>query len=165
MQNLFLLAIAILLAVIHFFIVKRKTNDAKANLLELLLLYVLVVGVGLAGLMSFIGHVFFADAIATKIGWATGSPFQFEVGVGDGAWGVLGILCIWFRKNFWLATGLGWSLFLIGAGYGHVRETLINSNYAPYNYGYILPDLLLPVLIIVLLILNFNLFRGENAKP
>ena len=157
MQNMFLLLLAVLVAVIHFLLVRRIKNRS-ISFFELLLLYVLVFGVGVAGLMSFVGHLFFADLIATKIGWATGSPFQFEIGVSDGAWGVLGILCIWFRKNFWLATGLGWSLFLIGAGYGHLRDLIAKNNYAPYNYGYIAPDLLLPLIILVLLALNYKLF-------
>jgi hypothetical protein len=77
--------------------------------------------------MGFIPHVFFPDQTAESIGWPTGSPFQFEVGVHDGAWGVLGFLCIWIGGLFWLATGLGWSLFMLGATYGHIRETVIKG--------------------------------------
>jgi hypothetical protein len=39
------------------------------------------------------------------IGWPPGNPFQFEVGVHDGAWGVLGFLCIWIGGLFWLHVG------------------------------------------------------------
>src|SRR5262249_51982096 len=42
--------------------------------------------------MGFIPRVFFPDQTARSIGWPTGSPFQFEVGLHDGAWGVLGFL-------------------------------------------------------------------------
>ena len=82
--------------------------------------------VGVIGLpLGFIPHVFFADETARAIGWPTGSPFQFEVGVHDGACGVLGFLCIWIGGTFWLATGLGWALFMLGATYGHIRETVL----------------------------------------
>lgn len=154
MQNMFLLIVGLLVAVIHILMIGKKAK--KKRVFELLLLYTLVFGVGIVGLMAFIGHVFFADIIATKIGWATGSMFQFEVGLHDGAWGILGILCIWFRRYFWLATGLGWSLFLIGAGYGHLREMVVNNNYAPYNYGYMAPDFILPVIILTLMFFYFK---------
>jgi hypothetical protein len=34
------------------------------------------------------------------ISWPPGNPFQFEVGVHDGACGVLGFLCIWIGGLF-----------------------------------------------------------------
>jgi hypothetical protein len=98
------------------------------RVVHILLLYALVLGVGVIGLpMGFIPHVFFADQTAQSIGWPTGSPFQFEVGVHDGAWGVLGFLCIWIGGLFWVATGLGWSLFMLGATYGHVKATTLRT--------------------------------------
>src|SRR5262245_16892817 len=60
-----------------------------------LLLYALVLNVGVIGLpLGFIPHVFFPDQAAHLIGWPAGSPFQFEVGFHDGAWGLLGFLCL-----------------------------------------------------------------------
>jgi Family of unknown function (DUF6790) len=41
--------------------------------------------------ICFIPQVFFADQSAKLIGWPTRSPFQVEVGVHDGAWGILGL--------------------------------------------------------------------------
>jgi hypothetical protein len=65
----------------------------QGSVVHILLLYALVLGVGVIGLpLGFIPHVFFPDYAAQSIGWPTGSPFQFEVGVHDGAWGVLGFL-------------------------------------------------------------------------
>jgi hypothetical protein len=37
-------------------------------------------------------------------------------------------------RRFWLATGLGWSLFMLGATYGHIEQTLRAGDYAPYNF-------------------------------
>ena len=58
----------------------------------------------------FIPHVFYADEAAKLIGWPSGNPFQFEVGLHDGAWGILGFLCVFIGGGFWLATALGWSI-------------------------------------------------------
>jgi hypothetical protein len=97
----------------------------RGRVIHVLLLYAPVLDVGVIGLLfGFIPHVFFADQAAHLIGWPPGSPFQFEVGVHDGAWGLLGFLSIWIGGSFWLATGLGWSVFMLGATYGHVYQTL-----------------------------------------
>jgi hypothetical protein len=79
--------------------------------------------VGAVGfLFGFILHVFFADQAAELIGWPKGSMFQFEVGLHDGGWGILSFLCVFFGGGFWLATAIGWSFFMFGAAWGHIRE-------------------------------------------
>ncbi len=42
--------------------------------------------------------------VAASIGWPAGSPFQFEVGIANLSFGILGILCLKFMDNFWTAT-------------------------------------------------------------
>lgn len=145
-------------AAIHLCAVRRSLDGNRV--VEVLLMYFLVFGVGVNALFGASGHIFAADAVASKIGWPVGSPFQFEVGFGNLAWGVLGIMCIWFRGAFWLAAGLGWSIFLLGAGYGHVRETLRHGNFELYNFGMILPDIVLPVILLALLFLHRGGMRG-----
>jgi hypothetical protein len=63
-----------------------------------------------------------------------------EVGFHDGAWGLLGFLSICIGGSFWLAIGLGWSFFMLGATYGHLYQTLREGNYAPYNFLTIFSD-------------------------
>jgi len=58
--------------------------------------------------------------IAQKIGWQHGSPFQIEVGIHGGVWSILGFLSLKLRNGFRLATIIGWSLFMFGAGVGHI---------------------------------------------
>ena len=131
-------------------------------MVRLLLLYALVLDVGVIGLpLGFVPHVFFPDQTARSIGWAPGSPFQFEVGVHDGAWGVLGFLCIWIHGAFWLATGLGWSLFMLGATYGHIEQTLRAGDYAPYNFLTIFSDGFIALWLLLLLYLRR---RGTQRK-
>jgi hypothetical protein len=113
-------------------------------------------GIVIGVVFGFIPHVFFANWTAEQIGWPTGSPFQFEVGVHDGAWGVLGFLCLFIGGTFWLATGLGWSLFMLGATYGHIHEMLLKENYAPYNFLTIFSDGFIALWLLVLLFLNWH---------
>jgi hypothetical protein len=129
----------------------------RVRIVRLLLLYALVLDVGVIGFfLGFIPHVFFADQAARSIGWPPGSPFQFEVGFHDGAWGILGFLCIWIGGRFWIATGLGWSIFMLGATYGHIDQTLREANYAPYNFLTIFSDGFIAVWLLVLLYLYYR---------
>ncbi len=138
------------LTTIHVVSVKELRN--LKGVLESLLLYMFLINVALAGFWAFFGHVFFADEAAKFMGYGPGSPFQYEVGIANLAFGVLGLLCIWERGDFWLATAVGYSIFLMGSGIGHVREMVINHNDAPGNTGVVLwfhfvfPLLLLSVL-------------------
>ena len=64
--------------------------------------------------------------------------------------------CIWIGGLFWLATGLGWSFFMLGATYGHIRETVIRGDYAPYNFFTIFSDGFIGIWILVLLYLYWR---------
>src|SRR5205807_2837114 len=79
------------------------------------------------------GHLLKADDVARSIGWPPRSPFQWEVGVADLGWGVLGILCPTYGSDFWLATIIVSSIFLLGAAAGHVKQdrksTRLNSSH------------------------------------
>jgi hypothetical protein len=47
--------------------------------------------------------------------------------------GVLGILCVWIRGTFWLATAIANAVWLLGDAVGHVRQMVVNNNHAPNN--------------------------------
>ena len=64
------------------------------------LLYLLFIYVGLMGLFTAYYHVFRPIQASASIGWAP-SPYEFEVGMADLTVGVLGVLCLVFRDNFW----------------------------------------------------------------
>jgi len=154
MIGLAIAALSVLLPVAHLFLSREPRT--KLRVVRILLLYALVVGAGVMGLLfGFIPHVFFPDETAKMIGWPV-SPFQFEVGVHDGAWGLLGFLCIWIGGTFWLATGLGWALFMLGATYGHIHQTLETGDYAPYNFLMIFSDGFIGIWLLVLLFLYWR---------
>jgi hypothetical protein len=87
-----------------------------------------------------------------SIGWPTGNPFQTEVAVANLAIGVLGILCYWFRDNFWLATVIGNAVWQLGDAVIHIRQIVVANNWAPNNAGVTLyTDIAIPIVLIVLL--------------
>jgi hypothetical protein len=111
----------------------------------------LVYLVGVAGIIGATGHLLKADDVARSIGWPPGSPFQWEVGVADLGWGVLGVLCPTHGSDFWLATIIVSSIFLLGAAAGHVKQMIVAKNFAPGNAGAVFgADVLVPVFLIVL---------------
>jgi len=158
------IAIAILSVVLPLLhLALTRAPRTKARIVRILLLYALVIDVGVMGfLFGFIPHVFFPDQAAKAIGWSP-SPFQFEVGAHDGAWGVLGFLCIWIGGMFWLATGLGWSLFMLGAAGGHIYQTVTAGNYAPYNFLMIFSDGFIAIWLLVLLYL-YHRYGGFSQQ-
>jgi hypothetical protein len=116
--------------------------------------------IGLNGIFfGFIPHVFLADTIATKLGWPTGTPFQFEAGMHDGCRGLLGLLAARYKGGFLQATAIGWSVFLLLAGGNHLKETLLNGNYSTYNFQYIAGDLI-PATIFLLLAWKYRRRQG-----
>jgi hypothetical protein len=155
MIGLIVAFLSVLLPFVHLGLNRRPITRRRVT--HLLLLYALVLDVGVTGLFfGFIPHVFFADQAAHLIGWPPGSPFQFEVRVHDGAWGLLGFLSPWIGGSFWIATGLGWSVFMLGATYGHLDQTLREGNYAPYNFLTIFSDGFIAVWLLVLLYLYYR---------
>ncbi|ODR97019.1 hypothetical protein AUC69_12890 [Methyloceanibacter superfactus] len=163
MIGFFIVALSIVLPLVHLAVTKRRAPGAhRAHPAALCAPH----RVGVMGfLFGFIPHVFFPDEAAKAIGWSP-SPFQFEVGVHDGAWGVLGFLCLWIGGLFWLATGLGWSLFMLGAAGGHVYQTVTAGNYAPYNFLMIFTDGFVALWLLLLLYLHYRCggMRGQGES-
>ncbi len=127
------LALAAIFSIVN--IVLSKKPRTAANIVEIVLLYLFVFQVGVMCLLGYINHVFNGAEISRLLGWPAGSPFQYEVGMMNLGLAVLGILCIWFRKDFWLATAITASVTMAGCGVGHVREIIFNNNWSPYNAG------------------------------
>ena len=125
MQFAFFFVLSLIVGAIHLF--RDKRPRTASHVAEVLLLWLLVINVGIGGVFGFIGHAVFADRAAESIGWPTGNPFQFEVAVANLAVGVLGILCYWFRDQFWLATVIGNVVWQLGDAVGHIRQSSLRT--------------------------------------
>lgn len=143
----------IILTVIWVVVSVLQITIARTPIVETLLVNFLVINVGISGLYAFMGHAFSSKKVAEYIGWPSGNPFQFEVAVTNLSFGILGVLCIWFRDNFWIATVIGFSVFALGAAYVHIRDITKNKNHSPGNAGPPLySDILKPIFLVGLLI-------------
>jgi uncharacterized membrane protein len=124
----------------------RGQRSAEAYLSWLLLL-----SVGIDGLWAGLFHVFMPHAAARFIGWQV-SPFQFEMGVTDIAFGVTAIVAFWRSLNFKAATVTFISLLYVGLAIGHLRQIVETGNLAPGNGGMLLVlTVIKPVLLVWLL--------------
>lgn len=144
-----------IIVAILYLLISKITNKALNNrgIVEIFLMSFLVISVGIGGIWAFIGHAFLSAQVAASIGWAAGSRFQLEVAFANLSIGLLGILCYWIRGNFWTATVISSSIFLLGAAYIHIINIFQFANYAPGNAGPVLyMDIIGPVILIVLLI-------------
>jgi len=148
MFPVFFFGLTILGALLHIWI-------GKTGVIETFCLYFLAVEVGLQSLYAFVGHYFISDRVAESIGWPAGNPFQKEIAFTNLAFGVLGILCIWFRAEFWMATAIGIAVFWLGAGVVHLQDIRQRHNFNPGNAGFILiADVVMPMVILGLVIVN-----------
>lgn len=110
--------------------------------------------VGVQGFVYAGGHLFTPDPVADAIGWPKGSPFQWEVGLANLSYGVLGVWAGNYGQDWALATVVAFSIFYLGAAVGHVKDLVLHKNHASGNAGGVLVvDVLIPVLLIVLYLL------------
>ena len=150
MFQLFFIVLAFLGASIHLAL-SPKRRSSRLAIAETYLLYLLVVYVGVMGVVTFVFHVFFPVWTSASIGWST-SPYEYEVGMADLTIGLLGILCLWFRGNFWLATAIANAVWLLGDAVGHVRQMIEQNNHAMNNSGlFLYLEFLVPVMILGLM--------------
>jgi hypothetical protein len=134
-------------------IVFTRRPRTGAAVLEMFLVWWFAFGVGVTGLAGFASAGLFPDQIAAQIGFPPGNPFEFEVASANLAFGILGLLCIRYRRQFWEATAIGVTVFLFGASYGHIHQYLAFGNDHPDNVGPVLwTDIGVQVILIVALI-------------
>jgi hypothetical protein len=149
MFQLIFILLALVMAVIHLALSSRSRSSGTA-IAKTFLLYLLFVYVGLMGSLTAYAHVFRPLQTSASIGWST-SPYEYEVGMADLTVGVLGILCLWIRGNFWLATAIANAVWLLGDAVGHIRQMVINNNHAANNAGiFLAAEIVTPIVILLL---------------
>jgi hypothetical protein len=153
MINVFFAALALILASIHVAVSSKRRSSPK-SIAETYLIYFFFLYVGVMGLLTAYAHVLRPIQTSASIGWVT-SPYEYEVGMADLTVGVLGVLCLWIRGNFWLATAIANAVWLLGDAIGHIRQLTINNNHAPNNSGiFLVAEIITPLVILFLAVYN-----------
>jgi hypothetical protein len=157
-----ILALGLLGFFIHLFVSQEPKTALR--IVRLFLLYQLVFSVGLTSLLAFIGLTFMTDFVALYSGWPA-CPFEKQLGNVNLGYAVLGILCIWKGDEFWLATIIGLSIWLLGDAVGHLADMILNGNYTPGNVGVPLyTDIIVPVALIILYAVYQKLKHREQSR-
>ncbi len=156
--------LAIIGFLIHLYFTKHERS--KKYTIELLLSYFLLFILGINGIISSIALMFFPSSTASLMGLENGSFFQFEVGIANLSFGVLGILCIYIRmKHFWLSTIIGASIFLWGNAIGLIREMISSKTFVSgILSSYFYHDIFFPLILIGLYI-SLLLMKKEIEIP
>jgi hypothetical protein len=159
MISFWLFLIAVILAVINIFVRGIRGPRIAATFLT----YLIFFNIGVMGLLAFYAHLFMPDETAQRIGWAIGSPFQSEIGMANLSYGVLGVLAMWLRGRFWVATILGYSILLFGAFVVHMMQWA-QGDVAPLNVGIFVwfNDLFVPI--VLLSLLGYTWVSKGNAE-
>jgi hypothetical protein len=132
---------------IHFFSSPAAART-RARAIELFLAYQLFFSVGMTCLMAFAALTLMPGYIAEYTGWPE-CPFEQELGNVNLAFGVLGVLCIWWRGHFWRATIIGFSIWIFADGLHHIVEIVRSHNYTPGNTGVnLVTDLAVPLVLV-----------------
>ena len=123
----------------------------NAPLIQTTLLWLLVFKVGLGGIWAFMGHYFKSDQVAHYIGWPAGNPFQKEVAFTNLGLGVCGLMCFFYRDEFWLATIVFITVFLLGAFSVHIKSQVDTGNKKSGNAGPVFfADIIFPLIVWIL---------------
>ncbi|QSB16591.1 hypothetical protein JQS43_10120 [Natronosporangium hydrolyticum] len=158
--------------VLHLLLDRHPDRRTGPRAVELALLWVLVAG-GAWAIIGGIAHIGpNSTEIADQIGYEP-SMFQWEVGWGDIALGVLGIGCALRRlRGSWLtAAVVALAISYFGDAIGHLMQLVAHDNRAPSNVWSLPSDILQPLLAIGLLIGYRRTSRrpeprrGRHARP
>src|SRR5271156_4107194 len=153
MFNLFFALLAVVAASLHLLFSSQRRSSAHA-VAATYLIYFLFFYVGVMGVFTAYAHVFRPMQTSASIGWAP-SPFEYEVGMADLTVGVLGVLCLWIRGNFWLATAIANAVWLLGDAVGHIRQLVLYNDHAANNSGIFLgAEIITPLVILYLALQN-----------
>lgn len=111
-------------AVVHLSIIGFA--QSLSTICSIFLLHQFVVAFGLVGLGGIIINIAIADYTSTKLGWP-GGPYQIKYGFCQAHLGIIGVLSIWFRGSFWVASLVTMYMYCISGVWTHLGEMIKNS--------------------------------------
>lgn len=111
----------------------------------------LVYAVGVWFILAGIGHAYFQQFVAPKIGWQP-SPFEYELGWIEIPLGFVAIVALWRGYEFRLAATIVVATFALAAAAQHIQQIICCGNHAESNAGPVLwlGDIAIPIVLLIL---------------
>jgi hypothetical protein len=119
-----------------FAIARAPKPAGAAVIVEKLLSWYVLFSIGFSFLYNAVFHMFFGKVAAAFIGWAD-SPFQFEVGTASLGFAIMGFIAAFRSFDLRVGAIIPFSVFTVGAAFGHIREMISAGNFASGNAGVI----------------------------
>ncbi|MBT3319111.1 MAG: hypothetical protein HN948_09005 [Clostridia bacterium] len=159
--NIYLqVAVTFISIVLHLILMRKKKR--KEPVIAIIAVYTICLSGWFALVSGLFGHIFFADQVASSIGWPLSSGFQMELGFAAAGIGLIGFLAFW-KRSFMLPYIIARSVFLLGAGITHIVHMVQHNNFAPSNTGIVLYwDFIFPVVLIALYALYRRSKKGRS---
>lgn len=123
--------------------------DSVNDICRILLLHQFVITFGLIGVIGLVINIIQADKTAENLGWP-GGPFQYKYGFSQIGLGVMGIMAIWFRGNFWVGVLVTMYIYGISGFYSHIQIMIKNKKADAYEIGNLIMDVAYQTFITVL---------------
>lgn len=147
-MSLIIFIFALAIFSIHIVMTKRKMSSHHK--MEILLSYLFACIVGVECFLTFIAHIFYPEQIADIIGWGKALPCQFEIGIFNLTFSLLGFCAIFLRQRFWIAVLIGYTVWQWGSCWGYfldymVEQPMLNRQMPVYFFS----DLVAPALLIL----------------
>lgn len=131
-----------------------------AKFAEQLFLQLLFWVVGIENFIIFISMVWFPETSSNAILNAY-SVYIFELGVVNLSYAVLGIASLLSSTGFQVATALGYSIWILGDGLGHLRRILAGLEPDPNLQSMAYTDIIIPLVIVVILMV---VYQNKKSK-
>jgi hypothetical protein len=153
-----LFIVALIVSVLQLYSSHQKRS--RQRVVEVVLRNLIVFMYGVGGIFAFLHQTFFANHAATFIGWATGSPFQYEVGIANLAFGVLGLLCFFYKELFWWATIIATTVLAWGSAIGlHMHVGKHSDKILAHLKMMAWSDFVFPLVILLLFLYHVKMNR------
>lgn len=151
---------------VHWLVDRRRPDRDPHRTVELMLLWVVVLG----GVWTILGGLSLIDGQSRQGAISTGyapSMYQWEVGWADIAIGVLGVMCARkaLRGQWTTAAVAVLAISFGGDAIGHVMQWGIHGNTAPVNVWAIPQDIVQAGLAVLLLVIYRRLEGSASSPP
>ena len=154
-----LFVVAVIASLVRLY--SSKKARTRARVVEVFLRNFLFFIFGVGGVIGFIYVALMPQSVSNFIGWSMGSPYQAEVGFADLAFGVVGIMTLFYKEVFWLASIVFTTIFIWGCSLGLFMY--MSANPAAPDMGHIQMfawgNFILPLIIIILFVRHLKLSK------